>query len=72
MEDIIKEKKMDQYECATCQRTVTIVEDDHPPICCGKQMNKKMPREICLQPTHAEHARPMEDEDACDEFRAGI
>jgi len=26
---------------------------------------------ICLQPAHAEHVRPMEDEDACDDFRAG-
>ncbi|MCU0851577.1 MAG: hypothetical protein MUC80_09965 [Candidatus Thermoplasmatota archaeon] len=63
---------MDEYECATCQRTATIKEDEHLPLCCGKQMKKKMPREICLQPTHAEHARPMEDEDSCDEFRAGV
>jgi len=63
---------MDQYECMTCRRTATIEEDEQPPICCGKPMNKKMPREICLQPNHAEHARPMEDEDACDEFRAGV
>jgi hypothetical protein len=32
---------------------------------------KKMPKEICLQPAHPEHARPMEDENACDDFRAG-
>ena len=63
---------MNEYECATCRRTATITEDEHAPICCGKTMNRRIPREICLQPTHAEHARPMEDEDACDEFRAGV
>jgi len=62
---------MDMYECISCKRTATVQEDKAIPTCCGKPMVKKIPREICLQPTHAEHARPMEDEDACDEFRAG-
>jgi hypothetical protein len=63
---------MDQYECMTCRRTVTIEEDKNPPICCGKPMKKNLPREICLQPAQSEHARPMENEDACDEFRGEI
>ena len=62
---------MDTYECITCKRTVTIQENKDVPTCCGKLMKKKILKEICLQPTHAEHARPMENEDACDEFRAG-
>ncbi len=65
------EKNMETYECESCKRTATVQDDETPPSCCGKPMKMKMPREICLQPTHAEHARPMEDEDACDEFRAG-
>jgi hypothetical protein len=32
---------------------------------------KKVSADICLQPDHAEHARPMGDEDACDDFRGG-
>jgi len=56
------------YECVSCHRTATIEAGDEIPECCGKPM-QKMPREICLQPAHAEHARPMESEDACDEFR---
>jgi hypothetical protein len=68
---LMGEKTMYTYECVTCKRTTTISKDKVSPTCCGKAMKKKMPREICLQPTHAEHARPMEDEDACDEFRAG-
>jgi hypothetical protein len=63
---------MDTYECMTCKRTATVEDADTIPECCGKPMKKKMPREICLQPAHAEHARPMESEDACDEFRAVI
>jgi hypothetical protein len=62
---------MEQYECGSCKRTATVQDDESPPVCCGKPMSKKIPREICLQPTHAEHARPMEDEDACDEGRGG-
>jgi hypothetical protein len=61
---------LETYECMSCKRTATVQADEAPPSCCGKPM-EKMPREICLQPAHAEHARPMEDEDACDEFRAG-
>ena len=60
----------EEYECQSCKRTATIEEGGNPPKCCGKPM-KKMSHEICLQPTHAEHARPMEDEDACNDFRAG-
>ena len=59
---------LETYECMSCKRTATVQKDEAPPSCCGKPM-EKMPREICLQPAHAEHARPMESEDACDEFR---
>lgn len=59
----------ESYECLTCKRTAT-VEGDETPECCGKPM-KKIPREICLQPAHAEHARPMERDEPCDDFRAG-
>jgi hypothetical protein len=58
------------YECVSCHRTATVELSEEPPKCCGKPM-RKIPREICLQPAHAEHARPMEPEDACDEFHSG-
>jgi len=57
------------YKCENCGKTVK-VSDDRVPECCGKQMTK-FPLDICIQPAHAEHARPMDDEDACDDFRAG-
>lgn len=62
---------MNEYECLSCKRTATIDDTSDAPICCGKPMRIKVQREICLQPAHAEHARPMEEETACDEFRAG-
>jgi len=61
---------MDKYECLTCKRTETVEEGAKTPECCGKKM-KKLPREICLQPAHAEHTRPMERDEACDDGRAG-
>ena len=59
------------YECESCHRTATVEQSATPPICCGKKM-KKVPQDICLQPAHAEHARPMERDDACDEGREGV
>jgi hypothetical protein len=59
----------ESYKCEDCGKTIEI-KDGKVPICCGKPM-KKIPLDICLQPAHAEHARPMEDEDACDDGRAG-
>ena len=64
----MKNKK--EYECLTCKRTATVEDDSEIPECCGKKM-RKMPREICLQPAHAEHARPMERDEPCDDGRAG-
>ena len=61
---------MTEYQFASCKRTATVADSNHTPTCCGKPM-QKIPKEICLQPNHAEHARPMESEEACDDFRAG-
>ncbi len=57
------------YQCAACKKTM-VVRDDSVPNCCGLPM-RQIPLDICIQPSHAEHARPMDDEDACDDFRAG-
>lgn len=57
------------YKCEVCKKT-QIVTGILIPVCCGKPM-KQMPLEPCMQPAHAEHARSMESEDACDDFRAG-
>ena len=57
------------YKCQNCGKEIKS-SDEQIPKCCGKPM-EKLPLDICTQPAHPEHARPMEDEDACDDFRAG-
>ena len=58
------------YECLSCKRTATVKESKKPPLCCGKPM-RKVSKEICLQPSHPEHARSMQSDEPCDDFRAG-
>ncbi len=62
---------MVEYECTTCKHNATVERHDKIPYCCGKPMTK-VPKEICLQPAHPEHARPMEDEEPCDDGRGNI
>ncbi len=57
------------YKCSTCSKTVEAT-DKNIPKCCGKPM-EKLPLDVCIQPAHAEHSRPMDSEDACDDGRAG-
>lgn len=64
-----KNLKEETYECKNCGKIVRVSNGKHPS-CCDKPM-VKLPLDICTQPAHAEHARPMEDEDTCDDFRAG-
>jgi hypothetical protein len=55
------------YKCENCGKTVKITNGDKPK-CCNELM-KQIPLDICIQPAHAEHTRPMDEEDACDDFR---
>jgi len=57
------------FQCESCKKT-KIVDDDTNPSCCGKRM-KQVPLDICIQPSHAEHARPMTDDEPCNDFRSG-
>jgi len=57
------------FKCEKCGKTIN-VSDDSIPSCCGKPM-KQLDLDVCLQPAHAEHTRPMEDEEPCDDGRAG-
>jgi len=58
-----------KYKCKICGKTIT-VKDKNVPKCHGKPM-KQMPLDVCIQPSHAEHARTMEHEEPCDDGRAG-
>ena len=59
----------ESYKCEKCGKEVKIT-DGTAPQCCGSPM-KKIPLDLCTQPAHAEHSRPMEREDACNDGRAG-
>jgi len=58
-----------KYECKDCGKQLKSSEGKNPE-CCGKPM-KQLPLDICTQPTDAEHARPMEKDEPCDDGRAG-
>ena len=58
-----------KYECKDCGKQVKS-SDEKNPECCGKPM-KQLPLDICIQPADAEHARPMEKDEPCDDGRAG-
>jgi len=60
---------MVKYKCIECGKTKEF-EDVGKAVCCGKHM-KKIDDKICIQPAHAEHARPMDSEEPCDDGRAG-
>ena len=57
------------YECEKCGKKIKTSEGKIPE-CCNKSMNK-ITLDICTQPAHAEHSRPMDEEDVCDDFRGG-
>jgi hypothetical protein len=59
----------ENYKCEICGKTVT-VSDGSIPNCCGKP-TKQLPLDVCTQPAHAEHARPMRHDEPCDDGRAG-
>ena len=58
-----------KYKCSNCEKTINI-SDGKIPECCGKKMIK-LPLDLCIQPSHAEHSRPMDNEDVCDDGRSG-
>ena len=58
-----------KYKCEICGKIISN-SDKKVPKCCGKPM-KQLPVDICIQPSHAEHARSMEKEEPCDNGRGG-
>lgn len=56
------------YECKKCGKKIKTSKET--PDCCGKPM-KQLPLDACIQPAQAEHARPMESEEPCNDGRAG-
>jgi hypothetical protein len=59
----------EKYKCEYCGKIVK-TKDKKIPKCCNHPM-KKIPLDICIQSTHPEHTRTREDEEPCDDGRAG-
>ncbi|HID74045.1 MAG TPA: hypothetical protein EYP43_03225 [Thermoplasmata archaeon] len=59
-----------EYECVGCGRRVVAPADDTPE-CCGRSMSQLALEPCTVAPADAEQSRPMDAEDACDDFRGG-
>ena len=59
----------ENYKCEECGKTLKVT-DGKIPECHGKPMTK-LSLDVCIEPASAEHSRPMNPEDACDDGRAG-
>lgn len=57
------------YECEKCGKKKKS-SDGTTPKCCGKFM-KKIPLDVCTQPHSAEYSGPFEENEPCDDGRAG-
>ena len=64
-----REKKEIKYECKDCGKQAKS-SDGKNPECCGKPM-KQVPLASCIQPHDAEYAGPFEEDEPCDNGRAG-
>jgi len=56
------------YKCADCGREIKKEETEENPVCCGKKM-EQLPLDVCLHPNDPEAARPMRDDEPCDQGR---
>jgi hypothetical protein len=63
---------MPVYECENCGKRKDIAEEGaQVPECCGKPMRGTDKLPVCELSSTAEHSRPGESDDACDDGRAG-
>ena len=58
------------FECEQCKSQVMIDAGDSVPECCGRKM-RSIPLDQCTLTLTAEHSRFDQDDDPCDDGRAG-
>ena len=58
------------YECENCAGQKMIKPGDQPPDCCDQPM-KSIPLDQCTLATTAEHSRFDQEDEPCDDGRAG-
>jgi hypothetical protein len=59
------------FNCETCGSTAEVVKSNDIPECCGKPMKKADPLDHCQASDTAEHARPDDAGEPCDDGRGG-
>jgi hypothetical protein len=59
------------FECENCGGTQEQDADGATPECCGKPMKKAEPLPVCETSATAEHSRPDDFGEPCDDGRAG-
>jgi len=58
-----------EYQCSLCGKKLKSQNGENP-ICCGKPM-KQIRLDVCTQPHNAEYSGPFEEDEPCDDGRAG-
>jgi hypothetical protein len=58
------------FQCDRCKRETLATDDGGTPACCGKPM-QSIPMDQCTLSTTAEHSRFDQDDEPCDDGRAG-
>jgi predicted ATP-dependent serine protease len=61
--------KKQKYQCQECGKEKEEMNGKNPS-CCGKPM-KQMKVDVCITAPSAEHARPFNDDEPCDDSRSG-
>jgi hypothetical protein len=61
-------EKRKTYKCKECNQTVVLDNPDEIPVCCNQTMEIELPQ---CQAVHPQMARPMENEEPCDDGRGG-
>jgi len=61
----------EMYQCEDCEKTAQKGDTAEVPDCCGKPM-KRVQEDVCVKaPAAAEHARFDDEDEPCDDGRAG-
>ena len=70
-EDEVITMSKEMYQCEDCEKTARKENSAGVPSCCGKPM-KLVPENVCVKaPGDAEHARFDDEDEPCDDGRAG-
>ena len=58
-----------EYQCSPCRKKLKS-QNGTIPLCCGQPM-KQIKLDVCTKPHSAEYSGPYEEDEPCDDGRAG-